>query len=79
MSEAMHAVSLKLPEELDRALMELARRRHSTRSALIREAIEQFTREHRRSVTDLAEGLVGCLSGPTDLSSNAEHLSGYGE
>ncbi|NOY93184.1 MAG: ribbon-helix-helix protein, CopG family [Deltaproteobacteria bacterium] len=73
----MRTVSLKLPEDLDHDLSELAKRRGETRSMLIREAIAAYTRQHRRSVTDVAEDLVGSLAGPSELSTR--DLSGYGE
>lgn len=78
MSPPMKTVSLKLPEELDRALTALARRRQSSRSALLREAIEAMTRPERSTVGELASDLAGSLSGPKDLSSSPRHTSGYG-
>ena len=79
MGQPMQTVSLKLPRELDEALTELARKRGSTRSSLIREAIESYTAQHRRSVAEFADDLAGSLEGPDDLSSGAGHMSGYGE
>lgn len=79
MAEPMRTISLKLPEDLDRVLIELARRRRSTRSALLREAVEVLIRQHARTVADLADDLAGSLSGPKNLSSSAKHMSGYGE
>lgn len=79
MPEPMSSASLKLPKELDRALTELARRRRSSRSALLREAVESLARQEHRSVTKLAADLVGCLEGPRDLSTSHRHLRGYGE
>ena len=79
MAEPMRTVSLKLPEDLDRVLSKLARQRRSTRSALLREAIEVLIRQQASSVTELAEDLAGCLSGSKDLSSSAKHLARYGE
>jgi predicted transcriptional regulator len=75
----MRVVSLKLPAALDRTLSEIARRRNASRSAVLRQALESFARAPNRSVTALAEELVGSLAGPTDLSTSAKHLSGYGK
>jgi predicted transcriptional regulator len=75
----MRTVSFKLPPVLDDALSELARRRHASRSALVREAIEAMTHETRRSVTDVAGDLVGCLEGPADLSTDPRFMEGFGE
>ena len=74
----MKAISLKLPEELDQRLTELAGRRKTTRSALLREAIEAYTRGGKRSVTAAARDLAGSIEGPRDLSTNPRHMAGYG-
>ncbi len=78
MATPMRTVSFKLPEDLDDALNELARSRGSSRSALVREALEALARGKRRSVTSLAGKLVGSVEGPTDLAINRKHMSGYG-
>jgi len=75
----MRTVSLKLPEDLDQALTELAERRHTSRSALLREAVERLTREERRTVGQLAADLIGSLEGPEDLSTSPKHMKGFGE
>lgn len=75
----MRTVSFKLTEELDDALSELARERRSSRSALVREALESFAKGKRRSFTALAADLVGCVEGPSDLASNRKHMMGYGK
>jgi len=75
----MRVVSIKLPEELDHALSEIARRRNASRSAILREALEAFAHGSKRSVTAAAGELVGSLRGPRDLSSNPRRMSGYGE
>jgi len=75
----MRIASFKLPEHLDRTLTALARDRGTSRSALVREALEQFTATSQPSVTELAGGLVGCLDGPADLSTGAPHMEDFGE
>ena len=79
MANPMRTVSFKLPEHLDDALSDLARRRKSSRAALVREALEGLATGGRRSVTAAVDGLVGALDGPTDLSTNPKHRSGYGK
>ena len=79
MANPMRTVSFKLPEHLDDALSDLARRRKSSRSALVREALQGLATSGRRSVTAAVDGLVGPLDGPTDLSTNPKHLAGYGK
>jgi len=79
MAAPMRTVSFKLPEDLDDALNELARTRRSSRSALVREALESFAKGKRRSVTALAGDLVGSVDGPSDLATNRKHMSEYGK
>lgn len=79
MSNPMRTVSFKLPERLDDALTDLARRRKSSRSALIREALETLARSTHHSVTAAVDELVGSVDGPTDLSTNPKHMTGYGK
>lgn len=79
MPAPMRTVSFKLPEDLDDALNDLARTRRSSRSALVREALESLAKGKRRSVTALAGTLVGSVEGPSDLATNRKHMSGYGK
>ncbi len=79
MAKPMRTVSFKLPEHLDDALSDLARRRKSSRAALVREALEGLAAGGRRSVTAAVDVLVGPLDGATDLSTNPKHLAGYGK
>ena len=74
----MRTVSFKVPEALDEALSDLARRRRSSRSALVREALEVLAASGRRSVTAAVDELVGVLDGPADLSTHPRHWKGYG-
>ncbi|MDD9936872.1 MAG: ribbon-helix-helix domain-containing protein [Myxococcales bacterium] len=79
MGEPMRTISIKLPEELDRALTELAKKRRASRSALLRQALEAFTKSEATSVSEAADDLAGSLEGPKDLSSSSKHMKGYGE
>jgi Arc/MetJ-type ribon-helix-helix transcriptional regulator len=79
MHGTMKTVSFKLPAALDKALTDLARRRRSSRSAVVREAVEALAKEDQLSVTALAGDLVGSLSGPGDLSTNPKYMKGFGE
>jgi len=74
----MRTISLKIPESLERELDGLADRRHTTRSAILREAVSGLARHKDRSAADLAGELVGSLHGSADLSTNPAHLRGYG-
>lgn len=75
----MKTVSFKLPDDIDKALTELARLRKSSRSAVVREALAAFDVSRERSVTAAAGSLVGSLEGPGDLSTNPKHMTGYGK
>jgi predicted transcriptional regulator len=74
----MRTTSLKLSPALDRRLSDVARRRGTTRSAIVREALEAFLAARRGSIADLAGDLIGSLEGPGDLSTNPRHMDGYG-
>jgi metal-responsive CopG/Arc/MetJ family transcriptional regulator len=78
MAHPMRTVSFKLSTQLDDALSELARRRKSSRSALVREALQAMATD-THSVTAVAGPLVGCLDGPADLSTSPAHMAGYGK
>ena len=78
MANPMRTVSFKLSEQLDDALSDLARRRKSSRSALVREALETLAKGKRRSVTAAVVELVAPDEGPVDLSTNPKHMVGYG-
>lgn len=75
----MRTVSLKLPESLDRRLTSIAQRRKTTRSAVLRQALERLASEPGRSVTALARDLAGSLRGAADLSESPRHMAGYGD
>jgi predicted transcriptional regulator len=75
----MRTVSFKLPENLDDELTELARARRSSRSAIVREALQSVAMAKRRSVTAAAGTLVGSVDGPPDLASDRKHMTEYGK
>lgn len=79
MANPMRTVSFKLTERLDDALSDLARRRKSSRSAIVREALETMATSKRRSVTAVVDELVGSVDGPVNLSTNPKHMAGYGK
>lgn len=91
----MKILSLKLPESLDEALEAAAARQGTTKSALLREALASYLehtgqvsepaapygeeKPPRASFLALAGDLAGCVEGPPDLSTNPEHLRGFGQ
>jgi predicted transcriptional regulator len=79
----MKILSFKLPESLLVKLSSSARERGESRSALVRNAIENFVTENNHatkgSCLDLAKDLAGCVNGPVDLSFNKKRMLGYGK
>ena len=76
----MRVVSIKLPSDLDRELTVLARKRRSTRSAVVRDALNAYSRKTRKSVIAAAGDLVGSLKGgPPDLSVGSRYMISYGK
>lgn len=78
----MKTLSVKVSDGLDARLTAAARRRKTSKSALARRAIESVLREPSTpkpgSALDLIHDLVGCVSGPPDLSVNKAHLKTFG-
>jgi metal-responsive CopG/Arc/MetJ family transcriptional regulator len=79
----MKTMSIKLHDDLDARLTAAARRSGERRSAIVREAIAAYLdatgKTAGRSCLELVGDLTGCVKGPPDLSSNSEHLRGYGK
>jgi hypothetical protein len=75
-------LSVKVPETLDARLAALARRKKTKRSVIVRQALTRYLTSQEPSSADsfldLARDLVGCVSGPPDLSTAKKHLKGYG-
>ena len=81
---AMRAISLKMPQTLDARLTAAARRRRRSKSAYVREAVEQRLAQEERdpeaSLFERIQHLVGCAKGaPRDLSTNKRYLEGLGK
>ena len=75
----MRTISLKLPDDLERRLSFLAKRRRTSRSEVIRAALEAFEPVRATSFTEAAGDLVGSLEGARDLSTSERHMAGYGK
>lgn len=78
----MQILTVKVPPGLDAKLKALAKKRRSTKSAIVREAIENLVASandaRRPTALELAGDLVGCFEGSPDLSTNPKHMEGYG-
>ena len=78
----MKLLSLKVPDTLDHRLAHAAARRKSSKSEVVRDALEaflaEFGGERAGSALTLAKDLAGSVSGPVDLSVNPSHLKQFG-
>ena len=80
----MKTLSVKVPKSLDVALAAEARRRGTSKSALLRDGAETLLRGRRGrgkpSCFDLAADLAGCVDGgPPDLATNKRYMEGFGQ
>ncbi|MSP59859.1 MAG: ribbon-helix-helix protein, CopG family [Myxococcales bacterium] len=79
----MTTMAVKVPEQLLARLDRESKRRRVRRSELVRDALQRYLADDRApqriTVADLAADLIGCVQGgPTDLSHNPAHLTGFG-
>lgn len=79
----MKAISLKLPDPLFQDLAQAALARASSQSEIIRMALTAYLKQDAApsstTCLDRASRWAGMMQGPADLSSNPEHLRGFGE
>jgi len=76
-------LSLKLPDELHVKLATAAKQTKTTKSDVVRQALDSFLNDEIRvrkgSLLDLADDLIGCVDGPGDLSCNPDHMRDFGK
>ncbi len=85
-SDEMKTLSVKIPESLAEWLAGEARKSQRSRSDLVREALELKRRGgdgggasgKPMSMAEAMADLRGSIRGPKDLSTNPEHLEGFG-
>ena len=76
----MKTVSIKLPVPLADWLARQARESGRSKSALIRQALEEHrSRPGKDSCLDLMADLCGSVCGPRALSTHPKHLEGFGQ
>jgi hypothetical protein len=78
----MKTLSLKLPDELDAKLTAKARHGQTSKSEVVRQALDAYLngggKEPSGTLLDLAGDLIGCIEGPGDLSHNPDYLRDFG-
>ena len=79
----MKTIAVKLPDDLLARVRDAAMKRGETRSAVFREALQEYFSgmkdQNDLSCLDLAGDLVGSVEGPPDLSTNPAYMIGYGK
>ncbi len=80
----MTVVTFKVPEALARKLRLAARNQQTSKSALVRRAVETYIdadlpSSARPSAYDLVSEFAGTVQGPRDLSTHRRHMTGYGK
>ncbi len=78
--EIVKTITVKLPHVLATWLSRRATELGRSQSELVREALEQSRRgESSSTCHDLVADTCGSIDGPSDLSTNRKHLTGFGE
>jgi hypothetical protein len=75
----MPVVTVKMPKSLHARLEAEARRRRTSKSAVLREAFSNHAHARPHSLRERAGHLIGCFDGPGDLSLKSKTLLGYGQ
>ena len=78
----MKTLTLRLDEALYAKVLSMSKRRKTTQSEVVREALNIYFKKGNGSskglAFELANDLAGIMAGPTDLSVNKIHLKGFG-
>jgi predicted transcriptional regulator len=78
----MRTISMKIPDQLDARLERMAEERGTSKSDLVRRALEAHLERLEApdpgSVGRLAADLAGCVEGPADLSTSQRHFEDFG-
>jgi metal-responsive CopG/Arc/MetJ family transcriptional regulator len=79
----MKAISIKLPDPLFHDLVQRAQSSASSQSEVIRTALAAYLQgdlmAQNASCADRAARWIGMVDGASDLSTNPEHLRGFGQ
>lgn len=78
----MTTITCKIPEELDARLELMARQQRVSKSAVVRQALEDRIKRQKINKAprafDLVKRVSGTVKGPRDLSSNPKYLEDLG-
>ena len=79
----MNTTTVKLPPDMENRLKAEAKRRSTSKSMLVREALDLYLAEKHAtagtSCLDAAADLAGTIKGPSDLSTHKRHMEGFGK
>jgi hypothetical protein len=79
----MEIISLKITGLVKEKLALYSKRKGLSKSEIVRKALNEYFEkddlEREGTFFNLASDLAGSADGPSDLSINKEHLSGYGK
>lgn len=75
----MKTLTVKIPEDLDEKISAIAKRRKTSRSAVVRAALETIGENEQPTFGELARRFRGILEGPGDLSTNKRYFEGFGK
>ena len=78
----MNILTMKIPEALAKRIQATAKKSGKSKSQLVRLAVEEYLKNdaeiEKLSFFDLTNDLAGSVEGPPDLSSNPNHMRGFG-
>ena len=84
----MKTLSLRVPDSLDKKLQRDAKRRGTSKSALVKGVLEDYYGRtngnkkvadgKQKKLAQILKEYAGCLEGPGDLSYNPKHMEGFG-
>ncbi len=75
----LKTLTVKIPAALSLKVAGLAKKRHTTKSEVVRDALEAVGAAVRPSFTEAAAEQCGAARGPGDLSTNPNYLDDYGK
>jgi hypothetical protein len=79
----MEILTLKITNIIKEKLIIYSKRKGLSKSEIVRNALNEYFEkddlEKKGTFFNFASDLAGSADGPQDLSSNKEHLSGYGQ